>query len=178
MTRTIKLPDAMPEITARTLLVVCDAHHCKFFDVGGHSLMEKEEVHSEEAHHTDHQTSAHGASASGGKGGKSIGVGGDTNTIEEHRQKGFANVVMKRVGQLIREQKVEDFYLAAPGKFLSHLKHDLPKDIEKILESAIDGNFVKESPLAILSRFRPDLKASLADLHDQENYSTKNHLPK
>lgn len=162
----------MPEIVTPTLFVVCDSHHCRFFDAGGHTLMEKEDIHSREPNYTDRQ-----GSKPSGKGGMMIGVG-ESDQVEDHRLHEFANVIAGRIGAIVTEQKIGAVYLSAPGKFLSQLKKHLPKAVEKIVESAVDGNFVKESPLALLIRFRPDLKESVQELHDMENYSAKKHLPR
>ena len=170
MSHPIKLPDISPEITSPTLLVVCDNHHCKLYDVGGHTILAKEEITSAEAHYTDRQGSKVGGSGV-------VGVG-ESDQVEEHRQREFANKLIARIEHVVRDQKIVDLYLSAPGKFLSHLKKDLPKSLSKVLETAIDGNFVKESPASVLARFRPDLKAAVDELHDQENYSSKKHLPK
>lgn len=172
MPHSIRLPDAMPEIITPTLFVVCDAHHCRFFDAGGHTLALKEDIHSREPHFTDRQ-----GSKPSGRGGMMIGIG-ESDQIEDHRLREFANVVATRLGAIVTEQSIGVMYLSAPGKFLSQLKRHLPKAVEKLVESAVDGNFVKESALDLLVRFRPDLKAAVQELRNRENYSAKKHLPK
>ncbi len=171
MSTTIHLPEAMPEITSRTLLVVCDAHHCSVFDIAGHTLMLKEEIRSHEPRDEDRQSISHG------KGGATIGVGEHTH-VEEHRLHEFAHTVSARMATLVSAQKIEAVYLAAPGKFLSLLKKNLATSVAKLLEAAIDGNFAKEPPLQTFARFRPDLKAAMDELRGEENYSSKKHLPK
>ncbi len=172
MTHPMILPDAMPDIHSPTLLVVCDTHHCRFINAGGRSLVMTEEVKSHEHEFTDRQ-----GSKPSGKGGSMIGLG-DINQVEDHRLKEFANTVTQRMAHLAQTQKVESIYVSAPGKFLSALNHHMTKPLQELLEETIDGNFVKESPLDVLLRFRPDLKAAADDLRDQENYSSKKHLPK
>ena len=46
MSKTIRLPDAMPDVDKPTLLVVCDSHQCRLLDVGGHAIAEKELLES------------------------------------------------------------------------------------------------------------------------------------
>jgi protein required for attachment to host cells len=169
MSNSITLPDVMPEITEPTLLVVCDSHHCKLFNVGGHTILMKEEVTSDEPHFTDRQSTKQ-------SGGSSIGIG-ETEQIEENRLRTFANMLIARLEAIIKEQKISALYLSAPSKFLSLLKKDMPKSLSPLLTSIIDGNFVKESPRDILVRFRPDLEASVQALRSEENYSSKKHLP-
>lgn len=172
MPHSIQLPDAMPEITTPTLLVVCDSHHCIFFGAGGHTLALQEDVHSREPNFTDRQ-----GSKPRGKGGVMIGIG-ESDQVEDHRLHEFANVVAGRIGTIVTGQKIGAVHVSAPGKFLSQLKKHLPKAVEKLVESAVDGNFVRESPLALLIRFRPDLRAAVQELRNRENYSAKKHLPR
>jgi protein required for attachment to host cells len=170
MPNPIKLPDAMPDVDKPTLLVVCDSHHCRLFDVGGHTLLEKETIRSSEPRYTDRQDSVM-------SGGKSIGVG-ENDQVEDHRLHEFANAVVDHLTKTVTQQKIGELHISAPGKFLSQLKKHLTKPQQAILKNAIDGNFVKESPLAILVRFRPDLEEAVKALRDQENYSPKKQPPK
>ena len=169
MSHPIHLPGAYPEITSPTLLVICDAHHCNLFDLGGHTLMLKEEIRSKEHVYTDHQT-VHASS------GSPVGLG-ENDQIEAHRLHEFTNTLGACLAKVVAAQKIESVYLSAPGKFLSHLTSHLPAIVSKMLVSTIDGNFVKEPPLETLARFRPDLKTAMQELRNGENYSTKNHLP-
>ena len=171
MTSTIRLPDAMPDVSRPTLLVVCDSHHCRFLNVGGHAIVEKETLSSSEPVFTDRQDSF------GGRGGTAVGVG-EKDQVESHRLKEFSNTVVKHLEGVVRSEKVEALHIAAPGKFLSSLKDHLSTALTKILVQTIDGNFAKEQPLALLVRFRPDLKAAVEKLRDQENYSPSNLPPK
>gem|GEM_PF-1995957 len=175
MLRPVHLPDAMPEITKPTLLVVCDSHQCKFVDVGGHTLVEKETVESKEEKFTDSQGQMRSPAAMG-KGGMISGVG-DLNPVEKNRMRNFANVISRRMAQIIREQGIQEVYISAPPKFLSILREHIPLSIRKIT-AASEGNFVKEPLLALLLRFRPELKEAVRSLKEQENYSAKRHLPK
>ena len=170
MTHSAKLPDAMPEIDTPTLLVVSDAHHCRFIAVGGHTLVEEEELHAPELKHTDRQT------VNMGPGGAS-GVG-DEHHAEDHRLREFAIAIAGRASALVERQKVGAVFMAASSRLLSELKKHLPQAVTKALKSTIDGNFVKESATEILARFRPDLEQSVKKLRDLENYSSKKHLPK
>lgn len=171
MTHPIKLPDAMPDITAPTLLVVCDSHHCRFIDVGGHTIVEQEKLDSKESKHTDRQSTKVGPS------GGTVGIG-DDHHAEEHRLTDFAKMVTDRIVEATAEQKIEALYIAAPSRLLSEMKKHSCSESKKILKSTIDGTFVKEPALEILMRFRPDLQLSVQKLRDQENYSSKKHLPK
>ncbi len=172
MPHTIKLPDAMPAIDRPTLLVVCDSHHALLYDVGGHTMLMKEEIAS-----TEHTSSDRQSSKPTGKGGHVVGVG-ENSQVEEHRLHEFANTLLARIASIVASQKIDVVHLSAPSKFLSQLKKSLPKALATHLQSQIDGNFVKEAPLQTLARFRPDLHRAMQDLRDQENYSTSKHLPK
>lgn len=161
----------MPDVAKPTLFLVCDSHQCRLFDVGGHAVVEKETLQSKEPKFTDRQ------GTKPGKGGMMIGLG-DTNPLEDNRLKEFANVLMKHVDQVIREQKIEAIYISAPSKFLSVLRDHHTASVKKVLKKEIDGNFVKEHPLELLARFRPDLAEAVKALRSQENYSPGNQLPK
>ncbi len=170
MSNSLKLPDVMPDIVPATLLVVCDSHHCRLIDVGGHTIVEHGSVDSGELKHADRQST---------KVGPSGGVGiGDDHHAEDQRLTNFSKTILERVGTLIASQKIEALYLAAPSRLLSVLKKQMPEAMKKVLKSAIDGTFVKESAIDVLMRFRPDLESSVLKLRDQENYSSKKHLPK
>lgn len=177
MTSSIRLPDAMPDVSRATLLVVCDGHHCRLLDVGGHTIVEKEIFKSREHEFTDRQDRKPGPSAHGGQGGSMMGVG-ETDQLEEHRLKEFANVLVKHLDQIVRGQKVEALHLSAPGKFLSIVRNHLTQELRKVTVQSLDGNYVKEPALDLLVRFRPDLKEAVAKLREDENYSPKKHLPK
>lgn len=166
----------MPEIDKPTLLIVADAHHCRFIDVGGHTLLEKETMDSKELLHTDRQD-VQPSPASMGKGGMMSGVG-EEHHAEENRLRDFAKMLNEHTSVVIAEQKIEAVYLAAPSRFLSEIKKNMPAAVTKVLKSTIDGNFVKEPAIEILLRFRPDLEESVQKLRDLENYSSKKHLPK
>jgi len=165
----------MPEITKPTLLVICDSHQCKFVDVGGHTLVEKEILESKEEKFTDSQGEMRSPAAMG-KGGMISGVG-DLNPAEKNRMRNFANVISKRMAQIIREQGIKEVFISAPTKFLSILREHIPAPTRKIMV-AIEGNFVKEPLLPLLKRFMPELNESMKVLRGQENYSPKKHLPK
>lgn len=170
MPNSLKLPDAMPEIEAPTLLVVCDSHHCRLIDVGGHTVLEHGSLDSGELKHADRQST---------KVGPSGGVGiGDNHHAEDQRLTSFAKTILERVGTLVASQKIEALFVAAPSRLLSALKKQMPEATKRVLKSAIDGTFVKESAIDVLMRFRPDLHSSVQKLRDMENYSSKKHLPK
>lgn len=171
MKNATQLPDAMPDVDTPALLVVCDTHHCRFMNVGGHMIVEKAQVESKENTFSDRETSVRGPS------GVTSGLG-DKNNAEESRLKSFANMVVKAMDQSVREQKIEQVHISAPGKFLSVLKDHLPKAMQTLVQNTLDGNYVKEHQLDLLVRFRPDLKQAVADLRAQENYSPKNVPPK
>lgn len=155
MTHQTKLPDAMPEIASPTLLIVADAHHCRFIAVGGHAIAEEEELQAKELlPHEDKDSQA-----------------------DENRLRDFAVMIVTRAELLISQQNIEAVYLSGPSRLLSDIKKHLSLTVSKVLQSTIDGTFIKESPLDILARFRPDLEASVQKLHEQENYSAKKHLP-
>jgi protein required for attachment to host cells len=161
----------MPEIKRPTLLVVCDSHKCRLIDVGGRTLLEKEILESKEEKFTDRRDTVRGPS------GIMSGVG-DLNQADLHRLKDFANAVSKHIDQSLRTQKIGEMYLAAPGKFLSILTDHLSVAAKKVLCKKIEGNFIKEPSTEILLRFIPELKTAVESLRDQENYSTRKHLPK
>jgi protein required for attachment to host cells len=173
---TVRLPDAMPEITKKTLLVVCDTHHCMFIDAGGHALTEKETVESKETQTSEHPGTKQSPAAMG-KGGMISGVD-DPNQQESNRLKNFANEVSRHIDASVSSQGIEELYISAPGKFLSVLKTHLSTKAAGLVAQALDGNFMKEPPAAILVRFRPDLKDAIKELRDGENFSAKKHLPK
>jgi protein required for attachment to host cells len=177
MPNTIRLPDAMPDVTKPTLLVVCDSHHCRLLDVGGHAIVEKETVTSVEAEFSDKQGQTRSPASMATGGGMVSGMG-DMNPVDEHRLKTFANDVIKHLEQSVRAQKIESVHISAPAKFLSVLRSHMTPTLSKVLTQSIDGNFVKESPLQILVRFRPDLKEAVKALRDQENYSPAKQPPK
>ena len=166
MEKSIKLPDAMPDVVRPTLMVICDSHHCTLFNIGGHLVVEKEIIQSHEHVSTDRTSVMSG-----------VGLG-DSNPQEEHRLREFSNTLMARLEVLIREQKIEEMYLSAPSKCLSALKQHMPTAVEKVLVLALDGNFAKEAPMSVLARFRPDLHDAVKQLREEENYSPKKHLPK
>lgn len=169
--RSVRLPEAMPEIEKPTLLVVCDTHRCKLVDVGGHTLVEEEILESKEEVFTERKNLM--GSPTGGMSGTE-----DMNQIEWNRLRDFANVLVKRLAIIVREQKIGEVYLSAPGKFLAVLKKHLPKELTKIVRNELDGNFVKEPMKKVLLRFRPDLTESLRKLKEEENYSAKRQPPK
>jgi hypothetical protein len=171
MPATIRLPDAMPDVTAPTLLVVCDAHHCMPYALGGHALVAQSAIHSAEHAYTDRQDSKPG------RGGASVGVGENTQ-VEEHRLREFVHLLGTSLSSIVKAQGIRVIYLSAPGKFLAYLKKHLPSPLLALMQGPIDGNFVKEPPLETLARFRPDLKKAMQDLRDDENFSAKKHLPK
>ena len=170
------LPEAMPEIKKRTLLVVCDNHHCKLIDVASHTMMIADGVASKEPSYSDKE-GHYSSPAAGGKGGISGGLA-DPNPVEKHRLKEFANAVSSQIVAHIRDHKIEEVYISAPGKFLSELNDHLSAPVKKMVVKTLDGNFVKDAPRDVLQRFKPELAAELQKLRDQENYSPKNQLPK
>jgi hypothetical protein len=171
-----RLPDAMPDVDKPTLLVVCDNHHCKFIDVGNHTLLVAETIDSREPNFTD-KAGRYQSPAAGGRGGMTGGVE-DPNQRETHRLREFANVVCGHLAHVIQEQGIQEIYISAPGKFLSVLKDHFNPAIKKAVHETMDGNYAKESPRDVLLRFRPDLKEALENLRSQENYSPKNQPPK
>ncbi len=176
MSQTIRLPDAMPDVDKPTLVVVCDSHRCRLLNVGGHSIQEKEIVDSKEPDYSDREGRNQSPSAFG-KGGMVSGTD-DTNQVEKHRLREFANELIKHVEVSIREQGIQAVHISAPAKFLSVIRSHMTPAIQKILMQEIDGNFVKEPAIEILVRFRPDLKEAVKALRDQENYSPRNQPPK
>ena len=176
MSHTIRLPDAMPDVEKSTLLVVCDSHHCRLLNVGGHAIAEQDMLTSKELEFSDKQgqTRSPAAMSSGGM----VSGTGDLNQSEKNRMKNFANEIVKYIEQSIREQGIQAVHISAPAKFLSMIRGHLSPAIHSILMQEIDGNFVKEPSIEILGRFRPDLKEAVHALRDQENYSSKKHLPK
>ncbi len=170
MSNSLKLPDVMPDITPATLLVVCDSHHCRFIDVGGHTIVEQQVLDSDELKHADRQSTKIGP-------GGGVGIG-DDHHAEDQRLSNFAKAIMVRIVEATAAQKIEALYIAAPSRLLSQMKKHSCPESKKMLKSAIDGTFVKESAIDVLLRFRPDLKASVQKIRDQENYSSKKHLPK
>ncbi len=173
---TQQLPDAMPDVGKRTLLVVCDGHQCKLIDVGNHTLLLADSVESREPEFTDKQ-GRYQSPAAVGKGGI-IGGTGDLNPVEKHRMKEFANTVSAQIAKHVRDQKIEELHVSAPAKFLSELKTHLSAPVKKMVVSMLEGNYLKEAPRDILLRFKPELEAELQKLRDQENYSPKNKPPK
>jgi protein required for attachment to host cells len=170
------LPDAMPEITKRTLLVVCDNHHCKLIDVANHTLLVADGLASKEPSYSDKEGSYQSPGAAG-KGGVMGGLA-DPNPVEKHRLKEFANTLSAQIDSHIRDHKIEQVYISAPGKFLSELDGHLSNPTKKLVVKSLDGNYVKEAPRDVLQRFMPELASELQKLRDQENYSPKNQLPK
>jgi protein required for attachment to host cells len=171
MKNATQLPDAMPDVDTPMLLVVCDTHHCRLMNVGGHMIMEQAKVESKESTFSDREDSVRGPS------GVTSGLG-DNNQAEQSRLRGFANTVVKSMEQSVRDQKVQHVFVSAPGKFLSVLKDHFPKPLQALVKSTLDGNYVKEHQLDLLVRFRPDLKKAVEALRAQENYSPKNQPPK
>ncbi len=166
-----RLPDAMPDVEKPTLLVVCDTHHCKFIDVGNHTLLVSGTIDSKEADYSDKE----------GQYQSSTGVIGgmaDTNPTEKNRLHEFANDVATHLAHVVQAQKIEEVYVSAPNKFLGELKKHIAKPVQKLIQKMVDGNFAKESPLEVLLRFRPDLEQARQALRDEENYSPKNQPPK
>ncbi len=161
----------MPDVEQPTLLVVCDTHHCKFIDVGNHTLLVGDTVESKE--HESRERPGIGYSPAGMIGG----VSEDTK-IEGNRLREFANDVALHIAHVAQRQSIEQVYVSAPGKFLSILKDHFSKPVAKMVAKTIDGNFVKEAPRDVLLRFRPDLEKARQKLRDEENYSAKNKPPK
>lgn len=166
----------MPEVNKRTLLVVCDTHHCLFIDVGNHTLLVADTVTSTEAEYSDNE-GRYQSPAAGGKGGM---VGGmiDMNPVEKNRLREFAHAVSDRVAKHVAALNIEELYISAPGKFLSVLQEHLSAPIKKKLTKTLDGNFVKEPARDTLLRFKPELSAAMKKLREQENYSPRNQPPK
>jgi protein required for attachment to host cells len=102
----------------------------------------------------------------------------DLNQIEKNRLRDFANVVVKRLGLVVREQKIQEIHLSAPAKFLSVMKTHLTKELTKIVRTTLDGNFVKEPVKDVLLRFRPDMVEAVKSLKEQENYSMRKQPPR
>lgn len=167
-----RLPDAMPDVEKPTLLVVCDSHHCKFIDVGNHTLLVAEVVDSSEPTHSDKPGRFKSPS------GAAMGGLEDPNPVEEHRLRAFAGTVCDHMTNAVQHQGIQEIYLAAPGKFLSMLKSHFSPALKKAIRETMDGNYAKEAPRDVLLRFMPELKEALAKIRDEENFSTKKHLPK
>lgn len=167
----------MPDIEKPTLLVVCDTHQCKFIDVGGHTLLLGAQIESKAVTFTDSKESRFQSPAAMGKGGMISGAE-DTNQLEKNRLREFAHQVIAHTVNAVQKQGIEAVYVSAPGKFLAVLRADLPKSIAKTVKDMHEGNFFKEAPIDVLLRFRPDLKSAAKKLKDQENYSSKKHLPR
>lgn len=176
MPKPIRLPDAMPDIEKPTLLVACDSHQCRLLVVGGHSIVEQEIITSSEPEYSDRQGSKPGPSSMG-KGGTMMGIG-ETNQLEATRMKTFANTVMKRLGDIIRAEKIQSVHFSAPAKALASLKAHMTTEVKQVTVQTLDGHYVKESALQVLVRFRPDLKDAVAALRDEEGFSSRKHLPK
>lgn len=171
MSYSIRLPDAMPDVSALTLLVVCDAHQCRLLNLGGHALVEKEVLQSQEPEFDERQNLAMSPS------GSLHGVG-EINQVEENRLKKFATVLVEHLEHAVRDQKIESVHLSAPGKFLSIVRDHLTPALTAVMKKMVDGNFVKEQGLELLVRFRPDLSQAVADFHNQESYSPGNQPPR
>lgn len=164
------LPDAMPEISKRTLLAVCGSHQCRFIDAGGRTLVELLVLNSKEESHTDRESSMRGPS------GVTSGLG-DHNQFEQNRVNEFANQIAVHIATAVTEQKIEALYIAAPGKMLPAVKERLSPPLTKLLAGTLDGNYLKEASLDILARFQPELKKAADELRSSENYSPKNRPP-
>lgn len=166
----------MPSVQRRTLLVVCDGHHCVFIDVGGHTMLIGESVESKEATFTDHEGRTQSPAAFG-KGGL-VSSMSDLNLVERNRLREFANTLIKNITHAIEQRGIEEWHLSGPDKFLSVLTEHLPASLRKNLKSVVKGIFVKEPAHDLLVRFRPDLERSAEQLRDQENYSPAKRPPK
>jgi protein required for attachment to host cells len=171
MSKPIHLPDAMQELSEPALLVVCDSHEARFIDAGGRTLVEKETLKSKEPKHDEPESVMRGPS------GVMSGTG-DRNQYEDNRLRQFSNEIVVRIEEAVKTQGIKKLYISAPGRTLSVLKDHLPKPTAMLLDVVLDGIFIKEPSIEILLRFRPDLAESVQKLRDQENYSTKKHLPK
>lgn len=176
MTHLTHLPDAMPDIEKPTLLVVCDTHHCRFIDAGHHTIAFQGGVHSKENTFTDHEGRSQSPAAMG-KGGM-ISGNNELDQVEGNRLHEFSNVVSRHLDHLIAMQGIQEVFIAAPDKFLAELKKHLSKHTQTLIRKIIDGNFMHENMHQILIRFRPDLEEAIKKLRDQENYSSKKHLPR
>lgn len=170
MSKPVHIPDAMPELKATALLVICSSHDCRMMNAGARTIVEREVVISPEIQYTDRETQMRGPS------GVISGVG-DPHNEEDNRLKHFASMVMEHIVSGLK-QGAEELYIAAPGKVLSILKDHLPQAHADKLKVVLEGNFLKEPALDILLRFLPDLALSAEHLHNEESYSTKKHLPK
>ena len=176
MKNSAHLPDAMPDIEKPTLIVICDSHHCRFIELGKHTLMGDGEIVSKEETFTDHEGRFQSPAAVG-KGGM-ISGGGDLNQAEDNRLHEFSNQAAKRIHDIVMQKGIAQLYLSAPNKFLPLLKKHLHTDVSKILKAALDGNYVKETPKQLLTRFMPELEREVQKLKDMEGYGGGKNLPK
>lgn len=160
MSAITRIPDAMPDITPPTALVVCDGHHCRILLAGGRTIAEHDSITSVERESTERESQLRGPT-----GVTSGSV--DFNQIEEHRLRTFANSIISTLQALHTSHGAQHLRLSAPGKLLSHVRSHLPKALQGIVEST-EAMLTKESPIALLTRFRPDLAASAQSLRDQE----------
>ncbi len=172
----VHLPDAMPDVSKPTLLVVCDTHHCQFIDVGNHTLVVNGTVKSKEPSFSDHEGS-YQSPAARGMGGIMGGLS-EPNKIEQNRLREFANDVCTHLAHVVQQQGIAEVYLSAPNKFLGVLDAHLTPALKKLVKTKLEGNFVKEPPRDTLIRFRPDLEQALKDLRDLEGYSARKLPPK
>lgn len=165
----------MPEIEKPTLLVVCDSHHCRFVDLGGHTMLFNGIIKSKENTYTDHEGRTMSPAA--------VGRGGMTSSnstvdrAEDERLHEFSNAVSSHIDHLVQLQGIQEVYLAAPDKFLAELKKHVSKPTMKLISKTIDGNFMHEHIHETLIRFRPDLADAIRKLKEDENYSERKHLP-
>ncbi len=176
MHTTQHLPEAMPSIEKRTLLVVCDTHQALFYDVGGHTITLQGTVESPKEHYSDHETRIQSPSA-GGRGGM-VSSTAEPEQTENNRLNHFANMIFEHARKTVESQGIQEVYLSAPNKMLGVLRQHMPKAMQALVKDMMEGNVVHESSVTVLARFRPDLQASLQALRDMENYSPKNQPPK
>lgn len=176
MHTTQHLPEAMPSIEKRTLLVVCDTHQALFYDAGGHTITLQGTVESPKEHYSDHETRTQSPSA-GGRGGM-ISSNAEPEQTEKNRLNHFANMIFEHVRKTSESQAIQEVYLSAPNKMLGVLREHLPTAVQALMKDMMEGNFVHESSVTVLARFRPDLQASLQALRDMENFSPKHQPPK
>lgn len=171
MPTSARLPDAMPDIASPLLFVVCDSHQCRVLMAEGRTVQEQGVIQDIERPTTDRegQLRGPGGTTSGSK---------DINQFEEHRIRAFANLVVTDIARFAKETSAKEIHLSAPAKVLSQVQSHMPKSLSSLLRGAHDGMFIKEAPLALLTRFRPDMADAADAVRDQENYSPRKVPPR
>ena len=158
----------MPEISEPTLFIVCGNHECRLVGAKGRMIFEEQPFRGKELEYSDRETQLRGPS------GITSGSGGDRNMAEENRIREFTHKLTEHVASMVQTQGIKAIYLAAPGKILSAIRKHLKPALQKLVKVELEGLFLKEPPLELLQRFRPDIVKAVSDLHAQENFSAKN----